>query len=336
METPLSNKSKFKSFEHQVAGHKGVMVDDDQLMVIKPSVAPEKLFYELAIPNTIFKQFIPEYYGVLKPHNGTAEVGQLSQDCEGSVGCTSPAKRSKTSTTEPLQGIVHGQEQEEYICIQNLLHGFAKPCVMDIKIGSRLYDDSADETKRQRMIKKALETTSSTLGFYVCGIKVQDPSSDASTSYDRPWCKSLTKITIRKAFSAFFPESLGKEFRNYLINQFVLELKEYRDVVKNQDLKMYSSSLLFVYDSGLNRRNAFFSKNNVSCDADTRKDSEVFINEDSEEEGDDAKKETDIALLDMRAIDFAHSSWTPGSKINTDYLEGLDKLIEILQLEIKN
>ncbi|KAJ1670289.1 hypothetical protein EV182_008305, partial [Spiromyces aspiralis] len=64
------------------------------------------------------------------------------------------------------------RELTEYICIQNLLNGFAKPCVMDIKLGTRLYDDTASPEKRARMIKKSQETTTWSLGLYICGIKV--------------------------------------------------------------------------------------------------------------------------------------------------------------------
>ncbi len=54
-----------------------------------------------------------------------------------------------------------------------MLDGLDEPCVLDIKLGQRLYDDDADEAKRQKMIKQTQETTSGSLGLRICGAKVR-------------------------------------------------------------------------------------------------------------------------------------------------------------------
>lgn len=52
------------------------------------------------------------------------------------------------------------------------MHGFTKPCILDLKMGSLLYDQEATEEKRKRMINHSLTTTSSSLGLRFSGLKV--------------------------------------------------------------------------------------------------------------------------------------------------------------------
>jgi hypothetical protein len=43
---------------------------------------------------------------------------------------------------------------------------------MDIKLGTQLYGPDATPSKREKMIRKANETTSSKLGMKICGMQV--------------------------------------------------------------------------------------------------------------------------------------------------------------------
>lgn len=49
------------------------------------------------------------------------------------------------------------------------------PCILDIKIGKRLYDDDATPEKKARMLLKSQNSTSSVLGFRICGMRVLIP-----------------------------------------------------------------------------------------------------------------------------------------------------------------
>jgi 1D-myo-inositol-tetrakisphosphate 5-kinase/inositol-polyphosphate multikinase len=59
------------------------------------------------------------------------------------------------------------------LCLENLLHGFTRPCILDLKMGSLLYDNEATDEKRKRMIHQSISTTSSSLGLRICGMKVK-------------------------------------------------------------------------------------------------------------------------------------------------------------------
>ena len=59
--------------------------------------------------------------------------------------------------------------------LENLSHAFSKPNILDIKLGTVLYDDDASAEKRARMEKTARETTSLETGVRLTGFQVRHP-----------------------------------------------------------------------------------------------------------------------------------------------------------------
>lgn len=56
--------------------------------------------------------------------------------------------------------------------LENISFYFEKPNVMDMKLGTVLYDESASPEKKQRMIDTARETTSLETGVRLTGCEV--------------------------------------------------------------------------------------------------------------------------------------------------------------------
>ena len=59
------------------------------------------------------------------------------------------------------------------IKLQNLSNDFTKPNILDIKLGTRLYDENASPEKKQRMIQTAMKTTSLETGIRMTGFQVR-------------------------------------------------------------------------------------------------------------------------------------------------------------------
>lgn len=57
--------------------------------------------------------------------------------------------------------------------MEDLTFNMKCPCIMDIKIGRRLYDIDASLDKINRREIKSSQTTSGSLGFRLCGVKVE-------------------------------------------------------------------------------------------------------------------------------------------------------------------
>ncbi|KAJ2063326.1 hypothetical protein GGI17_001816 [Coemansia sp. S146] len=289
-ETTTSGETQFQLLEHQVAGHGGVLRVGEGKVVAKPLIQREQEFYEASAQCDKFKAFIPEYYGTLQQQDGVADDGG-------------------SSTVD-----------SSYICLENLADGYEKPCILDVKIGTRIHDIDASPEKVAKMLGKAQETTTGSLGVRICGMSVQGTTGQA-----RDWFAKLTVETIRDAFAMYFSAAesmVSTEYRRFVIRQFILEVEELAAVIRSVETRMYASSLLFVYDASKARYEQFVS--GAPCD----NKSDCNDNEDDEDSEEDEGRD---GLLDVKAIDFAHSHWVPGQGCDELYLFGLEKLVEILR-----
>ena len=59
------------------------------------------------------------------------------------------------------------------IVLENLTHRFVRPNVLDVKLGTQLYDEFATPQKQERMRQGALATTSATTGIRLTGFQVR-------------------------------------------------------------------------------------------------------------------------------------------------------------------
>lgn len=257
-----TGQPKLQPFDLQVAGHDGVLAAEDNQMVFKPMNPRELQFYQQTLSQGCqpLLDFMPKFYGTLERKDQNAQT---------------------------------------YICLENITGGeFERPCVLDIKLGKRTYDLDALPEKRERMIYKASQTTSSSLGVALCGMAVAGQPKE-----DRDGLRGLTPVTIGEMLDKYFVAAavdVSEEYRRYILGQFITEVEEYKEMVKRLEVRMYASSLLFVYDACKERYEEF-------------------------------KGTEDMVLLDVRAIDFAHSHWVPGEGPDINLLEGLDGLLKLLK-----
>jgi 1D-myo-inositol-tetrakisphosphate 5-kinase/inositol-polyphosphate multikinase len=61
--------------------------------------------------------------------------------------------------------------------LENLAHPFLKPNILDIKLGTVLYDESASPDKVKRMLETAANTTTLKTGMRLTGFQVCRPMS---------------------------------------------------------------------------------------------------------------------------------------------------------------
>ena len=60
----------------------------------------------------------------------------------------------------------------QFLVLENLAHPFLKPNILDIKLGTVLYDEAAPPEKVARMIETARRTTSLETGIRLTGFQV--------------------------------------------------------------------------------------------------------------------------------------------------------------------
>jgi 1D-myo-inositol-tetrakisphosphate 5-kinase/inositol-polyphosphate multikinase len=115
------------------------------------------------------------------------------------------------------------------IKLQNLSNDFTKPNILDIKLGTQLYDEDATPEKKERMIQAAMKTTSLETGMRMTGFQVclridtypRSPSGlivspvlicqvfDTGTreyiTTPKSYGKSITSSQLPEAFAKFLP-----------------------------------------------------------------------------------------------------------------------------------
>ena len=61
---------------------------------------------------------------------------------------------------------------QEFILLENVAAKFRHPCILDLKMGTRVHGDEVTEAKKQRHMMKCSNSTSLALGARICGMQV--------------------------------------------------------------------------------------------------------------------------------------------------------------------
>ena len=356
------------------------MSDPSGSLVIKPCTPIEVSFYESALAkHPQFAAFMPTFMGTLtlsgeshqqepegkapgKPMNlDAAKVAPKLKAGMAIAGVHSPAKASEL----PLDnaGPLHGArlQTDLAIVLENAACGFTRPNVLDVKLGSQLWDSSAPLSKRARLDKVASETTSSSLGFRIAGMKVwqdgavPDPETtgeDRYKVYDKMYGRQFTADDVIEGFKDFFAvegtSSDGDDLRQVMARRLGDEVSKIRGVLEVEESRMYGASVLFVYEGDgavltkkleKERQRAEEQEQARSRPQNTRKteddkttadDEEEEDDNDDEDEDDDDEDEPRPKIHHVKLIDFAHATWTPGEGPDENVLKGVRNVERLL------
>ncbi|KAI8380882.1 uncharacterized protein BYT42DRAFT_564559 [Radiomyces spectabilis] len=344
----MTDTDNLVRFDNQVAGHDRLLrFSTNDMIIVKPCTLKELAFYEASHRYPDFQEWIPECYGSLRA-SSDSELRLLNeqQQYENDV------------TQLPSELIVDpARHVENNLCLENVLRGFTKPCILDVKIGRKLCDETADEDKRKRMEERAKSTTTHSIALRICGMKTFNAVNGMQTIYSKTYGRSLVKDDILDGFLAyFFPSSdyahkaskhsdvvaenvaevategisariPGKMMR-WILESFQDDLSDMRDfIATHSNLQLISSSLLFVYEGDQKAAESVW-KRMLQEDEQAEQTSSVPVtDDDNEEDEEDVSK-----ICDVRLIDFAHSKWDASQEQqDPGLLEGFDNMIGILQ-----
>jgi len=138
-------------------------------------------------------------------------------------------------------------DDKKYIVIEDLTHGFKKPCILDVKIGRQSYGEDASPEKKASMEAKDKKSTTWTLGARITAMKVYQTETGDYIKKGKAEGKDVTTENFRAALSEYFHN--GKELRKELIPKFLEKIYKIKEWIESQsELRLYSSSILFVYD----------------------------------------------------------------------------------------
>ena len=142
----------------------------------------------------------------------------------------------------------HEDGGQNYLILEDLTFGMKKPCIMDIKIGTTSIGEDATPDKAEAMRKKDMQSTTHSQGFRITGIRCYRHDKEDYVQFSKSWGKHVTVETLPAALLEYFND--GVSIRKELITQFINLIQPVLKWEESQKIaRIYSSSLLFIYDS---------------------------------------------------------------------------------------
>lgn len=365
-------KSQLIAFNNVAAGHDGVLSDPSGELVIKPCRQSEIDFYDSTSAHPDIMAHIPTFFGRITlgadtnaAHAAGALVLPGETDPEPSVIHGVPGTMVVENAWAPSNGgRIH---TDSAVVLENVAAGFKKPNILDVKLGARLWADDAPMAKRVKLDKDAEETTSKSLGLRIAGMKTyqgalsngeENVMPDGYRFYDRMYGRSFSAETISQGFEEYFQLAKGVKAKGIIrkvIRRFLEDLRAMESVIGKEESRMYSASLLFVYegdqqalqDAFVTERDIIASLDRNVSDGDSTNgngvindddpikgndtDADVNVDDrDNEEEGEEVEEIKFPAIQSLKLIDFAHAEWTPGHGPDENLLHGIRNTIKIL------
>jgi hypothetical protein len=273
-------RSNFPVFRNQVAGHYPLL--SDYGTICKPLIPNEYDFYsiiETDLPELL--PFTAKYYGVMDLERLTEQISsvtsvnseerkQFKQGIEEKVHDSNKIESvgqpllnlhsntdilaahaklynkwaAKCANSRPIS-----RSQIQYLVLEDLSFGYEKPCILDIKIGTRQHSDTESPAKIARKTARCLNSTSNSLGLRICGMQVYHPDQGQYTFRDKYWGRALTPITFKQALRDYFFD--GKKILLDKIIAMMQRLELFQRAVSTDGSnrwRFYSASLLLLYE----------------------------------------------------------------------------------------
>jgi 1D-myo-inositol-tetrakisphosphate 5-kinase/inositol-polyphosphate multikinase len=348
----------------------GTLCTPDGELFIKPCTQSEIDFYQSANRrHPEFADIMPLFMGSLLLTDPTEKT--IDEAVAGVISHAGDLKTSKeeivASVAEQVAHATATQQKEggawvpakdnkiktdKAVVLDNATFGFKNPNILDVKLGVRLWADDAPQQKKQRFDKISAETTHGSLGFRIAGMRVYRGSEDASELDEenyKIYDKDYGRTTVTQ-------ENVVDEFRKFIFNKnagidedlgkavcaaFVRDLQRVEEILSRHESRMYSSSLLFIFEGDGQALRSAIEENNALIDAEAgigqaarttkRVDSGIALDDEDELDEDSDLEASLPQIYSLKLIDFAHAEWTPGQGPDENALTGVRSLLRIFQ-----